>query len=167
MATYQTLRGPALNAHLRAQQKALSIAEPLLGGRSALTVRSLRPEDLNSSLNSWNFSVTATSSSSNLINNQSISNNRWPWINGISYPDSTPLIDQVTITGKGETLRVWNIEDIPNFQDNVGYFDDPVLLHPNTNVTVAGYNGTTSTSTAVNLILLGGVVEQKGQVTAN
>ena len=121
-------------------------------------------EDLQSTLNSFNFAITATSGLITLINNQTISDNRFVSINGICYPQSTPLIDWVRITRSGSVARLWPIEHIPHQDDNTMWVDDPITVDQNTTITIAGYNDTTTTSPIENLIFIGLVVEKRGMI---
>lgn len=166
MATYKELVGAPLDAKRKAVNFMLQEAGKELGANN-LTLRSLLPQDLNTSDTAFRYSVTVTSTTANIVNAQTISNDRWVSIYGISYPSATPIIQELQVTGKGQTLRIWNIEDIPNYQDNVGYFDDVVVLFPNTTITLQARNATTTTNASENIIFLGDVVERKGLRTSN
>lgn len=167
MTFYQELRGRSLDAFAKTEDKLLAKASAQLGLiREDLIVRPLLPSDLYSSLNSWNFAVTTTSSSSTLINNQTIADNRFCSINGICYPESTPLFDRVKITRSGSVARIWPIEHIPPQDDQTMWVDDPITIDQNTTITIEAYNDTTSTNPLENLIFLGLVVEKRGMVLA-
>ncbi len=165
MTFYQELRGRALDAFGKTEDKLLAKATAQLGlSRQDLIVRPLRAEDLDSSLNSFNFSVTTTSGSNTLVNAQTISDNRFISINGICYPESTPLIDWVKITRSGSVARIWPIEHVPAQEDNTMWVDDPITVDQNTTITIEGYNDTTTTNSTENLIFIGLVVEKRGMV---
>ena len=81
MTFYQELRGRPLDAFGKTEDKLLAKGTAQLGlARPDLIVRPLMAEDLDSSLNSFNFSVTATSGLNTLINNQTITEPRHPKI---------------------------------------------------------------------------------------
>jgi len=163
MTFYQDLRGRPLDAFGKTEDKLLAKASAQLGlSREDIIIRPLMAEDLDSSLSSFNFSVTTTSGSNTLINAQTIADNKFISINGICYPESSPLIDYVKITRSGSVARLWPIEHIPAQDDNTMWADDPITVDQNTTITIEGYNDTTSTNSTENLIFIGLVAEKRG-----
>lgn len=165
MSFFQELRGRPLDAFGKTEMKLLAKGTAQLGlARQDLIVRPLMASDLQAALNSFNFSITATSGLTTLINNQTITDNRFVSINGICYPETTPLIDWVRITRSGSVARLWPIEHIPAQDDNTMWVDDPITVDQNTTITIEGYNDTTATNATENLIFIGLVVEKRGMI---
>ncbi len=165
MTFYQELRGRPLDAFGKTEDKLLAKGTAQLGlSRQDLIVRPLMPSDLQAALMSWNFAITTTSSLSTLINAQTITDNRFCSINGICYPETTPLFDWVRITRSGSVARLWPIEHIPPQDDNTMWVDDPITVDQNTTITIEAYNDTTTTNPTENLIFIGLVVEKRGMV---
>lgn len=165
MTFFQELRGRPLDAFGKTEDKLLAKGTAQLGlARPDLIVRPLMAEDLNAAINSFNFSITTTSGLNTLINNQTISDNRFVSINGICYPQATPLIDWVRITRSGSVARLWPIEHIPPQDDSTMWVDDPITVDQNTTITIEGFNDTTTTNAIENLIFIGLVVEKRGMI---
>lgn len=125
-------------------------------------VRPLAPQDFTtaSTQKSWSFTnVTNTGNTANAIVNISVPDDKYLIIYGVSIVNAS-VIDQIDITRSGSTARFWNVEWSAN-QDaiNAIYFDNPVVIESNQNLTVNLYASATGTLTCV---FFGTVVEERG-----
>ena len=123
-----------------------------------ILTRTLRPEDVGLT-GEWTFTTTATGWQT-LINNQTISDNRYIAITGVFYPQSAAQgITQLELTRMGQVVRYWQIQGA-NFTENLAvYFDDPIIVKQNTPITVKGYVITAGTD---KIQLLGATTEKVG-----
>ena len=165
MTFYQELRGRPLDAFGKTEDKLLAKGTAQLGlARPDLIVRPLMAEDLDAAIDSFNFSISTTNGLNTLVNNQTITDNRFVSINGICYPESTPLIDWIRVTRSGSVARLWPIEHIPAQDDSTMWVDDPITVDQNTTITIEAFNDTTTTNATENLIFIGLVVEKRGMI---
>jgi len=124
-----------------------------------IIVRPLRPEDLGLGTPEWTFNIITTTW--NVMINTTIADLTWIGIYGILYAISnTQAVSQLEIVSMGNNERYWQIQGC-NFTENSSFFfDDPVIIDQNTNITINGYgvaNGATE-----KICFLGVVVEKKG-----
>lgn len=180
MAFYPALEGPALDAYrkmvtnLKARaQKELNLTE------DEIVVRQLRPADLyagDASTPDYNIGLTTTTWT-NIVNAQTIADNRFVGINGFMVRNSgtapvlgagilaitawTPAVEQVRITRKGSVARYYVVKAIPVFESQIGYTDEPVTIDQNTTVTIEGL-ARLGSSISTTFDILGAVVEKKG-----
>ena len=163
MAFYYKLEGPAKSAYDKMQTGLEGIArkELKLKDPKSIVTRELRPEDVGLSTPEWTFNVTPAAAWFTMVNNQSISDNRFVGINGIFYPKSTDqAVSQIKITREGQDVRYWPIQGI-NYQENLAvYFDDPIIVKQNTPITIEGY--AVSTGATEKICFLGLVAEKEG-----
>jgi hypothetical protein len=143
-----------------------------------VVIRPLRPDDfqghVSTSTSDWHYGITAVTWDE-VISSQTVADNRFIGINGIStggntvaaglleisnrHRDLVPLA-QVRITHKGNLSRYWYVEPINNWENYAGYCDDPVIIDQNSLVTVETWGRTASSLT--NWGLLGAVAEKRG-----
>ena len=178
MAFYQTLEGPALDAYRKmlSDLKAKAMRQLSLG-EDEIVVRQLRPADLYSadaSTSDYPIGLTAAVWT-NIVNAQTIANNRFVGINGFMVRNVgtavtgvqnnlipyAPSVEQVRVTRKGSVARYYNVKHIPQFQTQIGYTDEPVTIDENTTITIEGLARVAS-SIAATFDILGIVVEKKG-----
>ena len=179
MAFYPTLEGPALDAYRRmvADLKAKAIKE--LGLREdELVVRQLRPADLGAAVTVADYPIGLTGAAwTTIVNAQTIADNRFVGINGfmnrncgtvtalgcgiLAPATFAPAAEQIRITRKGSVARYYVVKDIPEFENQVGYTDEPVTVDQNTTITVEGLVTTSSSISSV-FDIIGAVVEKKG-----
>ncbi len=146
-------------ARLKLQEKA---TKELNLGPDDLVTRALRPEDLGIT-GRWSFNVTSTSGYHTMVDAATVSNNRFISIEGIFYPKSSAqLITQLEIKRAESIVRYWTIQGVNFLENNMILFDDPLTLDQNQPITIKGYNPTTSTNTAEEVVFIGTVAEKKG-----
>jgi len=165
MAYQLNFEGKALDAYnaMVAERIATAMKEGNLA-RDDLTVRMLRPEDLGLSNPEFTFSITAAQWNTSQIST-TVSNNRWIGINGIILEETaTPSAGtQLKFKLAGRDARYWQIQGINTTQNSTLFFQDPLTVDANTNITMDIYGKTTDTD--YRLVLLGVVVEKKGILT--
>lgn len=158
---YPELKGVALKAQndMIMDLKEKSTSELGLTGKE-LIVRPLKALDLKLSTNIWHFTPSTSNSWNTVINAQTIDDNKFIGINGIFNGESASEVTQIKITRKGSDARIWNVTPIINYQNKIGYCDDPVTLDQNTSLTMQFYVRTAST---INLLgFIGAVAETRG-----
>lgn len=172
MAFYPELKGPALEAY-RAMISALKAKamEELQLSADQIVLRDLRPEDFGSSSADLYYDITAAAAWNTIISAQSIGDNRFIGISGFfmggSAPTATgatgpnPPITQVRITRKGSVARYWHVKPIGNWENKIGYCDDPITADQNTTITIETWDRV-NTASQCNWGFIGAVVEKKG-----
>ena len=156
---YPKLEGPTLEAYNAATQIIKQRAMKELNLPSEMVIiRPMRPDDLGLTAE-WTWATGTSAAWATYINAATCADNRFMAIYGAS--DATSYASQLKVTRGGSDARIWNIQAINNFINNIGYFDDPVTLDQNTSVTIQGYATTSGTT---KLILLGVVAERRGIV---
>lgn len=154
---YPKLEGPALEAYNAAVQVIRQRAMKELNlSPDQVIVRPMRPDDLGLTAE-WTWATGTSAVWATYINAATVADNRFMAIYGIC--DATGYASQLKINRGGSDARIWNIQAINNFTDNIGFVDDPVTLDQNTQVTVQGYATTDGTT---KLILVGVVAERRG-----
>lgn len=158
---YDKLEGFALEAYRDSIKKIVEKAESELKlSRENIVVRMLRPEDLGLSNPVWTFNV---SSGWNKIVDTTIGDNRFITINGVMVAETGQCVaTQLKITKAGKVVRYWHIQDINFLENPVVYFDDPITVDQNTNITIEAY--CTGSDNDLRLILLGCVAERSGKL---
>ena len=163
---YKELRGTALEAYNSMVSKLYEKAEKELGlPKENLSFRPLRPEDVRFDDARWYANLTSTLTWTSVIANKEIADARFVGISGVFNAEAWGRIQQIRIKRMGSDIRYWDVSHIPNYQDKIGYADDPVTIDQNTTVTIDIQGVTTSTST--NWGLIGGVVEKKGLLVSD
>lgn len=164
---YPKLEGLSLVAHEKAVDKLQMQAQKELRLESRfLVTRSLRPEDLGIT-GYWYFNVTSTSGWHTMVNAATIAQNRFITIEGVMYPKSgTQLITQLEIKRAESTVRYWTIQGVNFLENCLLFFDDPLTLGQNQPITIKGYNPSTTTNSAEEVVFIGSVVEKRG-ITVN
>lgn len=154
---YPKLEGPPLEAYNQAVQiiKQRAIKELNLDP-DQIIVRPIRPDDLGLTAE-WTWATGTSAAWATYINAATVADNRFIAIYGAG--DALGYVSQLKINRGGSDARIWNIQAINNFTNNIGYFDDPVTLDQNTQVTITGWATTDGTS---KLILIGVVAERRG-----
>ena len=154
---YPKLEGPPLEAYNVAVQtiRQRAIKELNLDPEQII-VRPMRPDDLDLTAE-WTWTTGTSADTATYINAITVNDNRFMAIYGISYADND--VSQLTINRGGSDARIWNIQHINNFTDNVAYVDDPVTMDQNTQVTIKGYAINSATT---KLIFIGVVAERRG-----
>jgi len=159
---YEKLEGPALQGYEKMKRELWTIAQNDLNikNTSGLIERFLRPEDVGVASPEWTFSIT-TGAWRAIVDSEEIEDNRFIGICGVAYmQDTTQAASAIKITAGGQDLRFWNVQDI-NLSDDMRYFfDDPIIVKQNTNLTVEAY--ARATGTTEKIVLLGQVVEKAG-----
>lgn len=156
---YPILEGPPLEAYNTVVQmiKARAMKELNLPDDQVI-IRPLRPDDLGLTAE-WTWATGTSAVWATYINAATIAQNRYAAIYGVV--EYAGYASQLKITRGGSVARIWNIQPINNFANNVGYFDSPVTLNEGVSVTIEGYATTSGTT---KLILLGVVAEKRGVV---
>lgn len=154
---YTKLEGPPLEAYNSAAQiiKARAMKELNLTAEQII-IRPMRPDDLGLTAE-WTWATGTSANWATYINAVTIADNRFMAIYGISYADND--VSQLKINRGGSDARIWNIQAVNNFTNNIAYVDDPVTLDQNTQVTITGYAINSATT---KLILIGVVAERRG-----
>ena len=135
---------------------------------SEIIVRSMRPQDLGFASGTYGqLAITAANTATNLVAANTIADNRYVGIYGIAANEAfsaagTAELEHVRITRKGSVAREWNIRALQLFENQTGWFSDPVILDQNTTVTIALFGS--STSTVADFELYGVTVEKRGLV---
>ena len=157
---YPKLEGPPLEAYNASVQiiKARAIKELNLPP-DQIIVRPMRPDDLGLTAE-WNWNTGTSNDTATYINAATVADNRFMAIYGVADP--LGYVSQLKINRGGSDARIWNIQAINNFTNNIGYMDDPVTLDQNTQVTITGF--ATTDNSAYKLILVGVVAERRGIV---
>lgn len=156
---YLELKGSALVALNKARDEVKKRASNVLNADYEL--RDSTATDFKLSNPAFLFNVTTASNWNTLVNNQTINNNRWIALYGLSYPETTPLISELKIT-TGGGVKMWrNVQHVPFTQDKVEFFD-PVIIDQNTGFTLEAYNRGATTATGHQLILFGVTAEKRG-----
>ncbi len=157
---YQKLEGPPLEAYNRATQiiKAKAMEELNLP-ENQIIVRPMRPDDLGLTAE-WTWNTGTSAADATYINAATVADNRFMAIYGVQ--DAEGFASQLKINRGGSDARIWNIQAINNFINNIGYFDDPVTLEQNTSVTITGF--ATTNDANYELVLIGVVAERRGIV---
>jgi len=160
---YPKLEGYALEAHKAAVDKLrMDAAKELKLGQDQLITRDLRPEDLGLT-GRWSYNVTSTSGWYTMISAATIAQNRFISIEGVIYPKSSAqLITQLEINRSGSVVRYWTIQGINLLENPMVVFDNPLTLGQNQPITIRGYNPTTTTEPAEEVMFIGTVVEKRG-----
>ncbi|MCD6493900.1 MAG: hypothetical protein J7K36_08950 [Archaeoglobaceae archaeon] len=162
MAFYEKLEGPALEAYRTTLTKVRSKAmEELKLGPEEIVTRMLRPEDLGLSTPVWTFNISSSDAWNTIIDNATISDNRFVGIYGVLLGESgVSAVTQLKVTRAGEDVRYWQIQDINFLESPQIYFDDPVTVDQNTTITIKAY--ATATDSDWRCSFLGVVAEKKG-----
>jgi len=177
MAIYKTLEGPALDAYRRLVSDLKSRAQTQLNlPESEIVIRNLLPSDLgaNASTPDYNVGLSALTWTP-IVNAQQIANGRFVGIYGFVVRNAgtgvtgvgnnllpyAPAVEQIRITREGTTARYWNVKEIPQWEDQTGYVDDPVSVDQNTSITIEGLARTAS-SIATTFNIIGVVAEKRG-----
>ena len=164
MTQYHELKGTPLDAYNRCCNEILSRAQMQLGvPREEIILRDLRSDDLGVT-GKWSFTVTSTCGWNNLINTQTIADNRFICISGIFTEESAPVVHSIKITRAGSVARWWNVQRVGLQDDNELHIDDPIIVDQNTTVTIEGYNGLTTTAVHEQIGFIGCVAEKRGLV---
>lgn len=124
-----------------------------------IIIRPLRPEDLGLATPEWTFNIATTTW--NVMINTTIADLTWIGIYGIIYANSdTQSVTQLKITSMNNIERYWQIQAC-NFTESASFFfDDPVMIDQNTNITINGYG--VANEVAEKICFLGVVVEKEG-----
>jgi len=124
-----------------------------------IVIRPLRPEDLGLATPEWTFNIVTTTW--NVMINITIADLTWIGIYGVLYAMSdTQAVSQLEMKSMGNTERYWQIQGC-NFTENSSFFfDDPVLIDQNTNLTINGYGVANEANEKI--CFLGVVVEKEG-----
>jgi len=163
---YKKLEGPALEAYraMVAKLKEKAMKELKLGP-DEIVIRPLRPEDIGLSTPEWTFNLSSSGAWNTVIDNKTISDNRFVGINGVLVEESGEMAGtQVKITRMGQDVRYWQIQGANMTEDSTLYFDDPVTIDQNTTLTVQIY--ARSTDSDFQLCFLGAVAEKRGVLIA-
>ncbi len=168
---YKDLKGNALDAYNQGREKMYAMAEKeLQKPRSDLICRLLRPEDIGSPYPSFSQSLptlatpgwtTGGTGLRNYANTVTIADNRFIMINGVS--DRSTGVSQIKISRSGSDTRIWNIQQIPDNEDNICYVDDPVIIPQNHQLTIQAYAVASQTEY---IRFIGAVVEPVGLLLA-
>ncbi len=128
-------------------------------GEESLTVRSLRPEDLDVT-GAWSFNITSANAWNNVIS-ASVGDNRYIALTGLMYTGSS--VTQVRIVAGGRTSEIWSIEHIPAMETPILIDLTPTIIKQNQRIAIDVYATATGTES---LVFQGIVVEKKGLVLA-
>ncbi|KKM97076.1 hypothetical protein LCGC14_1171670 [marine sediment metagenome] len=164
---YYNLEGDALDAYNKNIQELIAKAKEELGlPRDELVVRPIRAEDIGFSAAQFLTTVAKASTNGwvNIVNTVTIADNRFVMINGVSRgfgQGTTNVFSQLRVTKAGKTARIWNIQGVEDFITNAVYWDDPVDVKQNQQLTIEGY---AVNSTTDKMIFLGAVVEKRGLI---
>ncbi len=162
---YQEFKGVPLDAYNQTVELLKERARTELKlPESELVTRPLRPEDIGFSNPVFNSTVASggTLTWSNLVNTYTIADNRFIGITGVFYDTTRPNLTQFRITRSGKTTRLWSIQQIRDFEDKIGYADDPFTVGQNEQITIERYATTAVKEDKTGFI--GVVVERKGLV---
>jgi len=161
MAFYKELTGVALEAYKEAVRTLRERAKRELGvGDDGIVVRPLRPDDLGLT-GKWEFTINA--SGWNEVIDTTIEDNRFVCILGVFNAEDVGNCEQVKITREGSDARYWDVSPVRNFQDKIGYVDDPVTIDQNKSIKVSIYADPASTpATLTKFGFVGVVVERRG-----
>lgn len=175
---YPELKGPALDAYRQMVKKLKATASKELGvSEDELVTRSLRPADIGQNASTPDHYVGLTALTwTNIINAQTIADNRFVGICGVSVGSGSTAIptlgagadvrnlssavDQIRITRKGSVARYWQVKPLVHWAHGTGWVDDPVTVDQNTTITVEGLSRLASSIAGFDL--LGVVVEKRG-----
>ena len=156
---YPNLAGPPLEAYNAAVQTIRQRAMKELNlGPDQIVVRPMRPDDVGLTAE-WTWATGTSAAWATYINAATVADNRFMAIYGVQ--DGLSYASQLKVNRGGSDARIWNIQAVNNFINNIGYFDDPVTLDQNTQVTITGWATTSGTS---KLVLIGVVAERRGIV---
>lgn len=160
---YPELKGNALKAYVDMVTSLKQKASSELGlSAKELIIRPLKPTDVELSNEVWEFSLASANDWNTEINAQTIDDNRFVGINGVFNNEAAAIGTQLRITREGSVARIWNIQAIKNFEEKVGYVDDPITMDQNTSLTLEVYTRTAATVDGIGLI--GAVAEKRGMV---
>jgi len=173
MTFYHELKGTPLDARNKCCNEVLRRAQEQLGlPREEIILRPMRPEDVG-----WNplgrtpkfkVSIKTTLGWNQLVSTYTIADNRFVCISGVFTEESTPTrIHQIKINRAGSDARYWPVQRVAMQDDNELHVDDPIIIDQNTQLTITGYNGlltTTSANTWEEFGLIGCVAEKRGML---
>lgn len=129
--------------------------------KKEVDLRPLRPQDVFASedTKSWckAMAVTADTTIVSAAQNKS---NRWYYINAVGNGEAVGELINLKIKRAAQDAREWYVEMIRNWDENIGYVDDPVIVEEDQVINVTGYASTAST--ICDWGLFGEVAEKKG-----
>ncbi|KKM97077.1 hypothetical protein LCGC14_1171680 [marine sediment metagenome] len=160
---YQHFKGVPFDAYVALVNKLKKQALEEMGlPEDEIVVRPLRPEDVGFANPVYTSTIAAgsTAAYSNFINTYTIADNRYIGIFGVGYDNSENNVTALRFTREGKTARIWSIQQVADFEDKVGYGDDPITVEQNTQITIEKYSITTTDSDTTSLV--GVVVEKRG-----
>ena len=128
-------------------------------GEESLTVRSLRPEDLEVT-GAWSFNITSANAWNNVIS-ASVGDNRFIAITGLTYAGNK--ITQVRMVAGASKKEIWNIQALPSMENPRLIDLTPTIIKQNQTISIDVYATAAGTDS---LIIDGIVVEKKGLVLA-
>lgn len=160
---YQHFKGVPLEAYDRVVQllKAKAMTELKLP-ESELIVRPLRPEDIGFPNAVFASTIASSGAWTNMVNTYTIADMRFVGLTGIVYDLNRANIVQLRVTRSGKTSRLWSIQQIRDFEDKIGFADDPITVDQNTQLTIERYATTAVKSDKTGFV--GVVVERRGLV---
>lgn len=163
---YPELKGTALDAYNKMVSKLYDKARTELGLEDKnLSFRPLRPEDIGLANPAWSLNCPTVNAWNTVISGISISDARFVGISGVFHNEAVGEATQVRIKRMGSDIRYWDVTHVRNFDDNIGYADDPVTMDQNTTLTVDIY--CTTASTLVDFGFIGAIIEKKGLLVSD
>jgi len=124
-----------------------------------IVIRPLRPEDLGLATPEWTFNIVTTTW--NVMINTTIADLTWVGIYGVLYAVlDTQAVSQLEVISMGNNERYWQIQGCGFTENSSFFFDDPVMIDQNTNITINGYG--VVNGAAEKICFLGVVVEKGG-----
>ena len=169
MTFYGELKGTPLDARNKCCNEVLRRAQQQLGlPREEIILRPLRPEDIGYAQPKFKNSISTTLGWNYLVTTYTMADNRFVCISGIFTEESTPTrVHQIRITRAGSVARIWNVQRVAMQDDKQMHVDDPIIIDQNIQLSVEGYNGlltTTSANTWEEFGFIGCVAEKRGMI---
>lgn len=184
MALYTEFKGTAIEARNAARKKLLDTAASELNlSREQLVVRPLRANDIGLGGGTW--STLAVGTTLTEYTNATIADNVFLSIYGFSMQpadfgntsanlfsgsvEQTQVlspIQEMKITRKGSASRFYNVAAVPFWPSKTAWFDDPVTVDQNTNLTIEFVAASAATLHQELHAFHGDVVEKRG-ITIN
>lgn len=130
--------------------------------KKEVDLRQLRPQDVFASESTYDWCKTMSASAdTTIVNAAQNKSNRWYYINAVGNElSATGQLIRLKIKRAAQDAREWYVDMIRNWDEGIGYVDDPVIVEEDQVITVTGYASTTSTICAWGLH--GEVAEKKG-----
>ena len=174
MTFYGDLKGTPLDARNKCCNEVIRRAQEQLGlPREEIVLRPLRPEDIGvriggNLISKFKFAIGTTLGWNNLVTTETIADNRFVCISGIFTEEtSATRVHQIKINRAGSDARIWNVQRVALQEDKTLHVDDPIIIDQNTQLSITGYNGlltTTSANTWEEFGFIGCVAEKRGMV---